>query len=136
VTSPKFGVGQAWKLNSSGWLEPDTGAARLLQLQAAQLSNQQPVGNSIAMRGADGDTLAAGGPAATEHGGAGVGLHARPEPVSFRTVAAVGLKSSFGHGNPLLFSKENLFVSNCLSISQANFGIHPTALSRCGKGTW
>jgi hypothetical protein len=86
------------------------------------------------MRGADRDTLAAGGAAATEHGGTGVGLHARPEAVSFRTVAAVGLKGTFGHGNPLLFSKENLLFSNSLSISQAKFGIHPEALSRCGKG--
>ena len=77
------------------------------------------------MRGADRDTLAAGGAAATEHGGAGIGLHSRPEAVSFRTVAAVGLKGTFGHGNPLLFSKENLLVSNCLSISQTKFGCHP-----------
>ena len=77
------------------------------------------------MRGADGDTLAPGGAAATENGGAGVGLHARSEAVSFRTVAPVGLKGTFGHGNPLLFSKENLLFSNSLSISQAKFGCHP-----------
>jgi hypothetical protein len=73
------------------------------------------------MSGADRDTLAAGGAAATEHGGAGIGLHARPEAVRFRAVAAIGLKGTFGHGDPLLFSKENLFFSNCLSISQAKF---------------
>jgi hypothetical protein len=73
------------------------------------------------MRGAYGDTLAAGGAAAAEHGGAGIGLHARPEAVSLCTVAAVGLKCTFGHGNPLLFSKENLLFSNSLSISQGEF---------------
>jgi len=110
------------------------GAARRIQVRAAQLSNQGLAGESIAMRGADGNTLAAGGAAAAEHGGAGIGLHARPEAVSFRTVAAVGLKGTFGHGNPLLFSIENLLVSNSLSISQTKFGSYLTALSRCGKG--
>lgn len=73
------------------------------------------------MRGADGNTLAAGGAAAAKDGCAGIGLHARPEAVCFGAVAAVGLEGSFGHGNPLLFSKENLLFSNCFSISQANF---------------
>lgn len=76
------------------------------------------------MSGADGDTLAAGGAAATEHGGAGIGLHARPETVSFGTVAAVGLKCTFGHGNPLLFSKENLFftASSAIACNSSNRG--------------
>ena len=60
------------------------------------------------MPGADGNALAAGGAAAAEHGCAALGLHARPKPVCFRTVAAVGLKCAFGHGYPLLFLKENL----------------------------
>lgn len=60
------------------------------------------------MRGTDGDALASGGAPAAEHGSAGIGLHARPEAVRFRAVAAVGLKCSFGHNDPLLFPKENL----------------------------
>jgi hypothetical protein len=63
------------------------------------------------MRGTDGDALASGGAPAAEHGGAGIGLHARPEAVRFRAVAAVGLKCSFGHRDPLLFPKENLQFS-------------------------
>jgi hypothetical protein len=63
------------------------------------------------MRGTDGDALASGGTPAAEHGGAGIGLHARPEAVRFRAVAAVGLKCSFGHNDPLLFPKENLQFS-------------------------
>ena len=73
------------------------------------------------MRGADGDTLAAGSAAAAEHGGAGFGLHARAEAVCFRTVAAIGLKGTLRHRELLLFSKENLLFSDHLSISQANF---------------
>jgi hypothetical protein len=84
---------------------------------------EKPAGESVAMPGADRDALAPGGAAAAEHGGAGFGLHSRPEAVHFRTVAAVGLKCTLGHGDPLLFSKENLLFSNPLSISQANFGI-------------
>ena len=72
---------------------------------------EKPAGESVAMAGADGDALAPGGAAAAEHGGAGIGLHARPEAVRFRTVAAIGLKCSFGHGYPLLFLKENLQFS-------------------------
>jgi hypothetical protein len=60
------------------------------------------------MPGADRNALAAGGAAAAEHGGAGFGLHARPEAVRLRTVAAVGLKCTLGHRDPLLFPKENL----------------------------
>jgi hypothetical protein len=63
------------------------------------------------MAGADGDALAPSGAAAAEHGGTSIGLHARPEAVRFRTVAAIGLKCSFGHGYPLLFLKENLQFS-------------------------
>jgi hypothetical protein len=73
------------------------------------------------MRGADGDALASCGAAAAEDGGASFGLHARPESMRFGTVAAVRLKRTFGHSHPLLFSKENLLFSNCLSISQAKF---------------
>lgn len=77
------------------------------------------------MRGAYGNTLAAGCATAAQHRGAGFSLHARPESVRLRAVAAVRLKGSFGHGYPLLFSKENLLFSNSLSISQAIFSIHP-----------
>jgi hypothetical protein len=77
------------------------------------------------MRRADRDAFASRGAAAAEDGGAGFGLHTRPEAVRFGTVAAVRLEGSFGHGHPLLFSKENLLVSNPISISQAKFGIHP-----------
>jgi hypothetical protein len=86
-------------------------------------SIEKPAGESVAMTRADRDALASGGAAAAEHGGAGFGTHARPEAVHFRTVAAVGLKCALGHGDPLLFSKENLLFSNTLSISQTNFGI-------------
>jgi hypothetical protein len=92
-------------------------------VQKAQRFHRETAGESVAMPGTDRDALAPGGAAATEHGGAGFGLHARPEAVHFRTVAAVGLKCTLGHGDPLLFSKENLLFSNPLSISQANFGI-------------
>jgi hypothetical protein len=73
------------------------------------------------MRRADRDAFASCGAAAAEDGGAGFGLHTRPEAVHFGTVAAVGLEGTFGHDNPLLFSKENLLVSNPFSISQAKF---------------
>ncbi len=91
------------------------------------------------MSGADGDTLAAGGAAATEHGGAGIGLHARPEAVRFRAVAAIGLKCSFGHGYPLLFLKENLLFSCNLEYIAGGFlnpvfGFSGERTSRCGKG--
>ena len=64
------------------------------------------------MPGADRDALAAGCAAAAEHRCTGIGLHARPESVCFYTVAAVGLKSTLGHVDPLLFLKENLRVSS------------------------
>src|ERR1700689_4959431 len=94
---------------------------------------------SVAMRGTDGDALASGGAPAAEHGGAGIGLHARPEAVRFRAMAAVGLKCTFGHRELLLLSKENLLFSDPLSISQANFRgefRNPAGegTSRCGKG--
>lgn len=87
------------------------------------------------MRGTDGDALASGGAAAAEHGGAGVGLHARPEAVGFSTVAAVGLKCSFGHRDPLLLVKENLsFSSNIEYIVDEFQNPAERAASRCGKG--
>jgi hypothetical protein len=86
------------------------------------------------MTGADGDALASGCAAAAEHGGAGVGLHARPEAVRFRTVAAIGLKCSFGHGYPLLFSKENLqFSCNFEYIAGGFLNPVEERTSRCGK---
>jgi hypothetical protein len=62
----------------------------------------------VAEAGAHCNALAADGTAAAQHGSAGLGLHARPEPVRFHTVAAVGLKCALGHGNALLFPLKNL----------------------------
>lgn len=96
---------------------------------------EKPAGESVAMAGADRDALASGCAAAAEHCGASIGLHARPEAVRFCTVAAIGLKCSFGHGYPLLFLKENLLFS---SISEYIAGgiLNPVEgrTSRCGKG--
>ena len=87
------------------------------------------------MRGTDGDALASGGAPAAKHGCAGIGLHARPEAVRFRAVAAVGLKCSFGHNDPLLFPKENLrFSSNIEYIAGEFQNPAEEANSRCGKG--
>ena len=90
---------------------------------------------SVAMRGTDGDALASGGAPAAEHGGAGIGLHARPEAVRFRAVAAVGLKCSFGHSDPLLFPKENLQFSCTIEYIAGEFQ-NPAeeGASRCDKG--
>ena len=87
------------------------------------------------MPGADRDALAPGGAAAAEHGGAGFGLHARPEAVCFRAVAAVGLKCTLGHGDPLLFPKENLrFNSNSKYNVGEFWNPAEQRASRCGKG--
>ena len=87
------------------------------------------------MRGTDGDALASGGAPAAEHGGAGIGFHARPEAVRFRAVAAVGLKCSFGHNDPLLFPKENLRFSCIVEYIAGEFQ-NPAeeGNSPCGKG--
>jgi hypothetical protein len=89
---------------------------------------------SVAMRGTDGDALASCGAPAAEHGCAGIGLHARPEAVRFRAVAAVGLKCSFGHRDPLLFPKENLQFSCIVEYIAGEFQ-NPAeeGASRCGK---
>src|SRR5580692_2546114 len=90
---------------------------------------------SVAMRGTDGDALTSGGAPAAEHGSAGIGLHARPEAVRFRAVAAVGLKCSFGHSDPLLFPKENLqFSCNVEYIAGEFQNPAEAGASRCGKG--
>jgi hypothetical protein len=96
---------------------------------------EKPAGESVAMPGAHGDALASGGAAAAEHGGAGIGLHARPEAVRFRAVAAIGLKCSFGHGYPLLFLKKNLQLSSIFKYIAGGF-MNPVEerTSRCGKG--
>ena len=73
------------------------------------------------MRGTDGNALAPGGAAAAEHGCAGFGLHARPEAVRFRTVAAVGLKCALGHCDPLLFCKEKSCLSDCFEYIAGKF---------------
>lgn len=96
---------------------------------------EKPAGKSVAMPGADGDALAARGAATAEHGGAGFGLHARPETVCFRTVAAVRLKCTLGHRDPLLLGKENLCFSNINEYIAGEFW-NPAneRTSRCGKG--
>jgi hypothetical protein len=88
------------------------------------------------MRGTDGDALASGGAPAAEHGSAGIGLHARPKAVRFRAVAAIGLKCSFGHRDPLLFPKENLRFSSNIEYIAGEFqnpaeeAIHDVARER------
>jgi hypothetical protein len=62
----------------------------------------------VAVAGAYSNALTADGPAAAQYSSAGCGLHARPKPVCFHTVAAVGLKCALGHGNALLFPLKNL----------------------------
>jgi hypothetical protein len=96
---------------------------------------EKPAGESVAMTGTDRDALASGGAAAAEDGSAGVGLHARPEAVRFRTVAAIGLKCTLGHGYPLLFLKENLRFSSIFKYIAGGF-LNPVEVrtSRCGKG--
>jgi hypothetical protein len=57
----------------------------------------------VAEAGAHCNALAANGTATAQYSSAGLGLHARAEPVCFHTVAAVGLKCALGHGIALLF---------------------------------
>ena len=90
---------------------------------------------SVAMRGTDGDALASGGAPAAEHGCAGIGLHARSEAVRFRAVAAVGLKCSFGHRDPLLIGqRESYFYGNIEYIAGEFQNPAVKVASRCGKG--
>jgi len=81
-------------------------------LQVKQENNWkgEPVskGGLVAESSAHGDALAASGTAAAQHGSAGLGLHARPEPVCLHTVAAIGLKCALRHEDALLFPLENL----------------------------
>lgn len=77
------------------------------------------------MSGADGYALAAGAAAAAQYGCTGLGLHARPEAVGFRTVAAVRLKRALGHRYPLLFPKENLCLSNIFEYTAGVRGNPP-----------
>jgi hypothetical protein len=63
---------------------------------------------SIAEAGADSYALAAGGAAAAEHRGPGIGLHAGAEAVGFHALAAIGLKRALGHKNILLIPDESL----------------------------
>lgn len=71
------------------------------------------------MRGADGNALTASGAAAAEHGCTGFGLHARPEPVSFHAVAAIGLKGTFGHITRSCFSRKICVLATMKIISEA-----------------
>lgn len=64
------------------------------------------------MSGADRHTFAAGGAAPAQNRCTSLRLHARSKPVGFHAMAAVGLKGTFGHVDPLLFLKKNLRVSN------------------------
>ena len=62
----------------------------------------------VAEAGAHCNAPAADSTATAQYGGARLGLHARPEPMCFHTVAAIRLKCALGHGNALLFPLENL----------------------------
>jgi len=62
----------------------------------------------VAEAGTDGNALAPDGPAAAQHGGAALGLHAGTKAVSLYALAAIGLKRALWHGNALLFTCENL----------------------------
>jgi hypothetical protein len=68
----------------------------------------------VAMTGAYGNSFAAGGTAAAENGGAGLGLHARPEPVCLHAVAAVGLKCALRHRAALPFPLGKILCLACL----------------------
>jgi hypothetical protein len=59
----------------------------------------------VAEAGADGHAFAANGAAAAEHGGAGLGLHARTETVCLHALTAIWLKGTLGHENALLFPR-------------------------------
>jgi hypothetical protein len=71
---------------------------------------------SIAEAGADTHALAAGGAAAAEHCGAGIGLHAGAEAVGFHALAAIGLKRALGHKNILLIPDENLRLDGKIQV--------------------
>jgi hypothetical protein len=86
------------------------------------------------MRCADGNALAASGAAAAEHGCTSFGLHARPEPVSFHTVAAVRLKSTLGHVTRSCFSRKIFVLATLKIISEGERGIQRTKnASQCGN---
>jgi hypothetical protein len=75
--------------------------------------------NLVAIARADGDTLAAFGTPARKHRGAAFRLHAAAEAVRLRAAAAVGLKSTLGHGKTslLIFS----ISAGCASRRFADF---------------
>jgi hypothetical protein len=64
------------------------------------------------MSGAHGYALTAGGATTAENRRSRLRLHARPKAVCFHAVAAIGLKCTLGHVEPLLFLKKNLRVSS------------------------
>jgi len=68
---------------------------------------QKRQANLVAESSAHGHANAAYAAAAAEHGCAGLGLHARAEPVGLDTLTAIGLKCALGHGNALLYPMEN-----------------------------
>jgi hypothetical protein len=71
---------------------------------------------SIAEAGADAHALAAGGAAAAEHCGPGIGLHAGAKAVGFHSLAAIGLKRALGHKNILLIPDENLCLDGKIQV--------------------
>jgi hypothetical protein len=70
----------------------------------------------VAEAGADGYTLAANGAAAAEDGCAGLCFHTRTETMGLYTFTAIGLKCALGHGDALLFPKENLCLTGKLLV--------------------
>ena len=58
--------------------------------------------NLVPETGADGDALASLSPAARQHLGSALSLHAGAEPVFFRALPPVGLKCTFRHEKSLL----------------------------------
>jgi hypothetical protein len=94
------------------------GRAMIAQSRAGFNKQRRRIGGriSIAEAGADSYALAAGGAAAAEHRGPGIGLHAGAEAVSFHALAAIGLKRALGHKNILLIPDENLRLDGKIQV--------------------
>jgi hypothetical protein len=60
----------------------------------------------VAVAGADGNLVTALGTTAAENSCTGLGLHAAEKTMGFGAAAAVGLKSTLGHGTELLKRQE------------------------------
>jgi hypothetical protein len=83
--------------------EERAGVARSMVIDSSEIfRSQQPdtfrkTSDGALPLGADSELLAASRPAARQHGTAVLGLHAREEPVSLRTVTVIRLKGAFRH---------------------------------------